>query len=537
MTSVDAPDWLLLGLGLLGGLALFLIGMSLLTDSLKVLAGHRMERLLHTLAGNRVTGALTGALTTAVLQSSSVTSVLTVGFVAAELLVLTQAAAIIIGANLGTTVTAQIIALEISGLSLLLLAVGAVLWLFTSRGTMQQAGRGLAGLGMVFLGLQVMGEAMSPLAEYPPVLDALQNSSNPFIALVAGAALTALIQSSSATTGIVITMASTGLIDLPTAIAIVLGANIGTCVTAVLAAIGKGRDALRTAMIHVLVNTLGALLWIILLPLLTYLVELISGDTSTSASAREVANAHTIFNVVNVLLFLTLLTPLVAFVRRIIPAPRVIDIEPMATFLDPDAVTTATLGLTGARRELRKLARDVREFLGSSFIAVMGPLPRNDSEIELEKRSLLDRQRMIVGYLSEVSHSTRDTAQAQELMNLLSAADELGHVTDYVASGVRRVARRRERYQTAVPHAPQLAELSRLVGEALVAAYAGEGAVDVSEPLSAVNDEVERELRHRLMRRSDVDTYVVEADLLALLTRVRNSITRVNERFTDTSTL
>lgn len=147
MTSVDTPDWVLLGLGLLGGLALFLIGMSLLTDSLKVLAGHRMERLLGTLAGNRVTGALTGAVTTAVLQSSSVTSVLTVGFVAAELLLLTQAAAIIIGANLGTTVTAQIIALEISGLSLLLLAIGAVLWLFTSRGTLQQTGRGLAGLG------------------------------------------------------------------------------------------------------------------------------------------------------------------------------------------------------------------------------------------------------------------------------------------------------------------------------------------------------------------------------------------------------
>lgn len=346
-------------------------------------------------------------------------------------------------------------------------------------------------------------------------------------------ALTALIQSSSATTGIVITMASTGLIDLPTAIAIVLGANIGTCVTAVLAAIGKGREALCTAIIHVLVNTLGALLWIVLLPLLTYLVELISGNTSTSASAREVANAHTIFNVVNVVLFLILLTPLVALTRRLIPAAHVAEAEPIATYLDPDAVTTATLGLAGARRELQKLARDVRDFLGASFIAVMGPLPRSDEDIEGEKRSLLDRQRMIVGYLSEVSHSTRDTAQATELMNLLSATDELGHMTDYVASGVRRVARRRERAHTAIPHSPQLGELNRLVGEALIAAYAGTNAADISAPLSTVHDEVEQELRHRLMSRSDVDTYVVEADLLALLTRVRNSITRVNERFTD----
>lgn len=328
-------------------------------------------------------------------------------------------------------------------------------------------------------------------------------------------------------------MASTGLIDLPTAIAIVLGANIGTCVTAVLAAIGKGREALRTAIIHVLVNTLGALLWIVLLPLLTYLVELISGNTSTSASAREVANAHTIFNVVNVVLFLILLTPLVALTRRLIPAAHVVEAEPIATYLDPDAVTTATLGLAGARRELQKLARDVRDFLGASFIAVMGPLPRSDEDIEGEKRSLLDRQRMIVGYLSEVSHSTRDTAQATELMNLLSATDELGHMTDYVASGVRRVARRRERAHTAIPHSPQLGELNRLVGEALIAAYAGTNAADISAPLSTVHDEVEQELRHRLMSRSDVDTYVVESDLLALLTRVRNSITRVNERFAD----
>jgi phosphate:Na+ symporter len=528
MASADAPDWLLLALGLLGGLALFLIGMSLLTDSLKALAGHRMERLLRTLAGNRVTGALTGAVTTAVLQSSSVTTVLTVGFVAAELLVLTQAAAIIIGANLGTTVTAQIIALEISGLSLFLLAIGAVLWLFTSRGTLQQSGRGLAGLGMVFLGLQVMGEAMSPLASYPPVLDILQSAGNPFLALLVGAALTALIQSSSATTGIVITMAATGLVDLPTAIAIVLGANIGTCVTALLAAIGKGREALRTAMIHVLVNVLGALAWVILLPVLTTLVEALSGDTSPVATAREVANAHTIFNVVNTVVFLLLLTPLIALTRFLIRPQRSTDVEPAKTFLDPDVVTTATLGLTSARKELHHLAESVRDFFAASFVAAIGPLPRSDIDIEKEKNSLLERQRRVVRYLSEVSHATHDTEQAGELLDLLSATDELGHITDYVSSGVRRVARRRQRTGASMPHAPQLSDLGRLVGNELLTAYSSVDDADgVTETMQALGA-LEQDLRQQLMRRSDVDSYVVESDLLALLARVHTSALRVH---------
>ncbi|MDP2014716.1 MAG: Na/Pi symporter, partial [Actinomycetota bacterium] len=252
-------DWFALATGLAGGLALFLIGMDQMTDALKALAGHRLQRILSAVSGNRVSGAATGAVTTAALQSSSVTTVLTVSFVSARMLGLTQAAAVIIGANLGTTVTAQVIALDAAGFSLALVAAGGVMWLFVPRRPWQQAGRAIASLGILFLGLQVMSDAMQPLATYPPVLGLLSGATSPLVAVVLGAAVTALVQSSSATTGIVVALAATGLIDLPTGIAVILGANVGTCVTALIAAIGKGVDALRTAMVHVLVNVFGAL--------------------------------------------------------------------------------------------------------------------------------------------------------------------------------------------------------------------------------------------------------------------------------------
>lgn len=527
----ESVDWAIVLVGLFGGLALFLIGIDQMTDALKSLAGHRMQRILSRLSGNRVVGALTGTVTTAALQSSSITTVLAVGFVSAELLTVTRAASVIIGANLGSTITAQIIALDVSELALALVAVGAVLWLFIPKRTWKKTGQALASLGFVFFGIKVMSDAMAPLTSYPPVFDALTETGNPFLALIAGAAVTALIQSSSATTGIVIAMAASGLIDLPTGIAIVLGANIGTCVTALLAALGKGRPALRTAMVHVLVNVLGALVWLIFLPLLVDLVEYL--NPSDVASPRQLANAHTIFNLVNTVVFLMLLTPLVALATRLVPTKSVAPDEVLLSgrFLDEAATGTAALGLPAATKETAALGEAVRNFFVDGFAnAVLMPIDEawSDQAIDEVKNDLRSRHRAIVSYLAELSHSARDDAQGHQLLALVSEADELAHLTDSTASALRRINRRRRRTKAQLEHAMRqnLITTESIVSADLAAALAGHRGVSAVE---SIDDQRERIAAQRLGAGLDMDRYVLESDLLELLARVTLAADRIHE--------
>jgi phosphate:Na+ symporter len=516
------PDWITLGLGLAGGLALFLIGMNQMTDALKALAGHRLQRILSTLSGNRVTGALTGAVSTAALQSSSVTTVLTVGFVSAELLTLTQAASVIIGANLGTTVTAQVIALNVTELSLGLLAVGAILWLFVSQRTWRESGRAIASLGLIFFGLQVMGEAMKPLASFEPVLDLLSGASSPWVALVVGAGVTAVIQSSSATTGIVIAMAASGLIDLPMGIAVILGANVGTCFTAVIAAIGRGRDALRTALIHVLVNLIGAVIWLILLSTLVDLVEWLNPADTTSP--RQLANAHTIFNLVNTVLFLILLTPMVMLVRRIVPSAKPSTRDKKGA-LDLSETGTAALGLPAATREVAALGLDVNAFFQDGFQRSMGPLEGLGvipTMTQTKKDDIRARHRVLIGYLRELSHSSRDEVQSSELLRLVGQVNELAHVTDGMASSFQRIARRRLRNRIVMQPdvIKHLQALQAVVSEGFLAGINGDASAKDLPGVGEVKDAVETALVHGFTGQLDLDQYVVESDLLELCGRM-----------------
>jgi phosphate:Na+ symporter len=528
----DSVQWGGVLLGFFGGLAIFLIGMDQMTDALKALAGHRLQRILAKLSGNRVSGALTGTVTTAALQSSSITTVLTVGFVSAKMLTVTQAASVIIGANLGTTITAQIIALNIFELALAFIAFGAVLWLFIPNRTWKKSGQAFAALGLVFFGLKVMSDAMFPLASYQPVIDVLSGSSNALLALVAGAVITALIQSSSATTGIVIALAAAGLVDLPTGIAIILGANVGTCVTALLAAIGKGRPALRTAMVHVLVNLLGALIWLVLLTVLVDLVQWIS--PSDGATPRQLANAHTIFNLMNTALFLLFLTPLVALATRLVPDKRsgetgIPAVEP-GEFLDTTATSTAALGLPAAAQETIQLGIAVRNFfdMGYRNIVTM-PIAEalSDEAIEEMKTRIRSQHRAIVGYLAELSHSSRDDEQSRQLLALVTEADELAHLADFLASSFKRINRRRRRTHVTLDPEYSVAlmtqglEVSSLLGNAL------EGAPESTHSSERNGEEVIVVGTHLASR--DMDLYVLASDLQEILSRVVIASDRISE--------
>jgi phosphate:Na+ symporter len=306
------PDWLTLGMGLVGGLALFLFGLDQVSSGLKQAAGDTLKTLLTRLTTNRFLGALTGAAVTGALNSSSVTTVLVVSFVTAGLMSLTQSVAVIMGANVGSTATAQLLAFNVSAYSLLPVAAGFFMMFAGKRNKVRDWGMMLMGLGLVFYGMGLMSEAMKPLRSYQPFVQALATMEKPVYGILAGAVFTGLVQSSAATVGLAIAMASEGLLTLPGGIALALGANIGTCATALLAALGKPVEAVRAATVHVLFNVLGVALWLPFIGLLSRLAVAVSpagagleGVERLAAEVpRQIANANTLFNVVNTVAFI-----------------------------------------------------------------------------------------------------------------------------------------------------------------------------------------------------------------------------------------
>ncbi len=363
-----------LAMGLFGGLAIFLFGMEQMAEALKAVAGEQMKNVLARLTTNRVVGVLTGAFVTAVIQSSSVTTVLLVGFISAGLMSLSQSMGVIMGANIGTTVTAQIIAFKITKYALLLVALGFGLRFFSKQERLRHHGKGMMGLGLIFLGMGLMGDGMSPLRSYQPFLDWMTRMEQPALGILAGALFTALIQSFSASTGVVIVMATQGFISLPAGIALSFGANIGTCVTALLATIGKPRESLRAAVVHVLFNVGGVVVWLAFTDELAAVVTAMSptsaGLTDTAKMAaetpRQIANAHTIFNVANTVFFLPFATQFARFVQWLVPdRPLEEEEEVLARYLDLDLLGTPSLALDRARLEIQRLGEQAVDMLSA----------------------------------------------------------------------------------------------------------------------------------------------------------------------------
>ena len=287
-------------LGLLGGLALFLYGMQMMSEGLEDAAGNRMKQILEKLTANRFLGVLVGAGITAVIQSSSATTVMVVGFVNSGMMTLQQAVWIIMGANIGTTITAQLITLDVGMLAPLLAFLGVAMIVFFKAPKLHHFGKILAGFGVLFIGMDMMGTAMEPLQESEAFISLMTTFSNPFLGILAGAVFTAVIQSSSASVGILQALAKNGLIPFSSAVFVLFGQNIGTCITAVLAAIGTNRSAKRTTVIHLMFNVIGTLIFTLLclnLPVTDWVGGLTPGDPSA-----QIANMHTTFNIVTTIL-------------------------------------------------------------------------------------------------------------------------------------------------------------------------------------------------------------------------------------------
>ena len=308
-------------LGLLGGLALFLYGMQMMSTNLEAAAGNKMKQILERLTSNRFLGVLVGAVITALIQSSSATTVMVVGFVNSGLMTLNQAVWVIMGANIGTTITGQLIALDVGALAPLIAFVGVAILVFVKNKKIQHIAGIVAGIGVLFIGMDMMSSAMSPLREEPQFVEMMTKFSNPLLGILVGAGFTALIQSSSASVGILQALAMSGVIDLYSAVFVLFGQNIGTCITAVLASIGTTRNAKRATAIHLLFNLIGTVVFVVLslvTPFTDVMISLAPGNPMA-----QIANVHTVFNLGTSLLLLPFGSVLVKIVERILPDTEV----------------------------------------------------------------------------------------------------------------------------------------------------------------------------------------------------------------------
>lgn len=304
-------------MGLLGGLALFLYGMQMMSDGLESAAGNKMKTILEKLTTNRFVGVLVGAGITAIIQSSSATTVMVVGFVNSGMMTLRQAVWIIMGANIGTTITGQLIALDVGELAPLIAFIGVAAMVFIKNEKVKYIGEILAGLGVLFIGMDMMGAAMKPLAESESFVSILTKFENPVLGILAGMIFTAIIQSSSASVGILQALAGSGVIGLSSAAFVLFGQNIGTCITALLASIGTCRNAKRTTIIHFMFNIFGTIVFTTLC-LITPLISIVEGWTPGDAP-KQIANLHTTFNIVTTLLLLpvgTVLPKIASFILK-----------------------------------------------------------------------------------------------------------------------------------------------------------------------------------------------------------------------------
>jgi phosphate:Na+ symporter len=430
-------------MGLFGGLSLFLFGIDQMSQGLKAVAGDRMASLLGGMTRNRFMGAITGAFVTAILNSSSVTTVLVVGFITAGIMSLSQSIGVIMGANVGSTMTAQIVAFNVTQYAMLPIAIGFGMIFFGKTEKMKHGGAMLFGLGLLFGGMGVMSEAMYPLRSYPPFLELMGQLETPILGILAGALFTGLVQSSAATTGIAIVMASEGLMSLPAGIALALGANIGTCVTALLASMGKPVAAKQAAAAHIVFNVIGVLIWWPFIDLLAQLSasvspaypELDGAARMAKEVPRQIANAHTIFNVANTLIFIWFTGLLARLVQRMIPEREVAELEIISPkYLSEELLDTPTLALDACRMEGGRLGSIVE-----NMVEQVGPALRARDMQQLDELEKMDDQvgvlqEHILDYLGDIHKRELTEKQGRRLFLMIKGLDEIQRIASTVRS-------------------------------------------------------------------------------------------------------
>lgn len=437
---------------LVGGLALFLYGLERMTGALKAIAGSRLQSLLGTLTANRFRGVLAGAGITALLNSSTITTVLLVGFVSAGLMTLQQSIPMIMGANIGSTLTAQIIAFNISALTPFLLAGGFLLYGFTKRELLRELGAVLFGLGLLFLGIEFMGNATRPLRNYEPFIAAMQDMRNPLLGIVIGAIFTAVVQSSAATLAIVIALGSQGLIPLESGIALILGANVGTCGTALLASIGKSAEAAQVGIVHLLFNLLGVLFLAFVIPQFADVIRQISpsspeltGSARLAAEMpRQAANAHTVFSVFSTAVLIWFTGPIGKLAERLAPPPQKTWQDPGAPrYLDETLVEIPALAITRVQLELASLGKQVQDLVQRGTDLVVGSSAQALATLADQDRTADTLSTAILTYVGQLSDAVHTDNEGRQLVDLARITTCLDAIREVATTSMLALSQRR----------------------------------------------------------------------------------------------
>ena len=475
-TQSGAVSWIFLCISMAGGLALFLYGMEKMSTGMKKTAGDRMRSILSALTKNRVIALLVGAFVTMVIQSSSATTVMLVSFVQAGLMSFMQSLGIILGADIGTTVTAQLIAFKLTDYALLMVAIGFSLKMFGKTTNVQNIGEVLLGFGILFYGMKLMSDAMKPLRSYPAFIDLMKGMENPLLGILIGAVFTALIQSSSATTGVIIVLAQQSLITLEAGIPLVFGANIGTCVTAGLASIGASREAKQVALAHVVFKISGVLLFIFWIPEFSNLIRMIA-ERFESGTARQIANAHTIFNVSLALVFLPFTEYFSKFIVKILPAETSSKDIIMATkYLDESSISTPAVALDLARAEIARMAKLIRRMLNAIIIPFMSDRNLINNE-EISK----DEKEMLIRKIPKMDPHRPD-------LTLLQGIDMREEKIDFIEEKIREF-------------------LFKVVGHEVSSGYANKayGMISIASDLESMSDLIHRNMVPLIAKKKELD--------------------------------
>ncbi|MCI8508545.1 MAG: Na/Pi cotransporter family protein [Lachnospiraceae bacterium] len=424
--------------GLFGGLALFLFGMEMMSDGLQKAAGERMRYILGLLTKNPVMGVLAGALTTAVLQSSSATTVMVIGFVSAGLMNLPQAISIIMGANIGTTITAQIIAFKISDYIYPIVFIGFLIAFVAKKEVVKYIGNTIFGFGILFIGIEIMGNTMKPLASSQVFLDLIGKVADiPVLGLLLGVVITVIVQSSSAVIAVLQNFASqagpdgvSSILGLSGAIPILLGSNIGTTITALLACIGQTKDAKRTAAAHSVFNITGSILFMFIISWFAKLVIWISpAGSEVDVISRQIANAHTVFNVTNTIIWIPLIWLMVRIVMWILPDKKEGE-ETRAQFLDVNVMNQPVVALHLVSEEVINYANQLGELLTGTKRAMLEGGQENIKQAgQVEKRVTHiheDINNYLIGLFSSGNMNEEQAAHTTEIMYIVEDLERIG---------------------------------------------------------------------------------------------------------------
>lgn len=554
-------------LALLGGLALFLHGMQMMSSGLEAAAGNRMKNILERLTANRFLGVLVGAAITAVIQSSSATTVMVVGFVNAGMMTLNQAVWIIMGANIGTTVTGLLIALDVGELAPFFAFAGVAMMVFVKEPRLQHIGQILAGLGVLFLGMGMMSDAMVPLRESESFIRLMSTFSNPILGILAGAGFTAVIQSSSASVGILQALANSGVIGLSSAVFVLFGQNIGTCITAVLASIGTNRNAKRATIIHLMFNIIGTIIFTILFLLfpIAYVIDgslVLQGGIGSFLSnvlpgtpAGQIAMVHTSFNIITTLLLLPLGNYLAKLAVKILPE-QVQEKEEGTMRLEYLAPVSASgkeggLGLSAIvvdqlRHELNRMLNMARDNVEAGFEAVLARDPERLEDVEQREEYIDFLNREISRYVSHlisIETNEQDSRVVSSFFTISGNIERIGDHADNLAGYTRMlVAKNIKLSPIAQKEVEQMRDVCLEAVTTLLDRQAGgpEWLVDVAQIEQKIDDMTDQFRRDQLVRMRDGicsdEACILYSELLTDFERIGDHVLNIAQELTKSRT-